>query len=84
MIKDDNYYANTLPGRAEIRLSMVNYHIRHEIPERICRWIAFKLHRDIAMWAMVRIASATLLGDERPDHHTYEKMFNRWDKGLGR
>jgi hypothetical protein len=82
--KTEAYYLDTLPGQVEMKLWSIRYAIRHDIPHKIWWWLAFHLPRQLVLFALVRIASGTLRGDEHPDTIGYADMYRRWEKGMGR
>jgi hypothetical protein len=35
-------------------------------------------------WSKVDRSAGTLLGNEHPDEHTYRRMHQRWELGIGK
>lgn len=44
-------------------------------------WVAWKLPRRIALWAFIRVVSAT---GQSPSEITYESAYKAWEAGAGK
>lgn len=65
-------------------LSYVRYCIRlwlRERPEKIAIWVAWRLPRQVALWAFIRVCSAQ---ETHPDDITYRSAHDAWISGKGR
>lgn len=82
--RDEAFYENTLRGRVEIKLWSYSYKIKHDWRNNAWFNAAFKLPRQLVLFALVRIAAGTMHDDETPDALTYDRMYKRWERGEGR
>lgn len=82
----EEYYQYHPIGRLEIKWWEAKNTIRRA-PEKISWWVAWHMPRRVALFVLVRLASAAssdTFGNQSPDQLTYPQIYKRWERGYGR
>lgn len=55
---------------------------RAGVPDRLCRWLAYKVSRKVALFTYIRVFACTAW-DYDPDMREYEMTCKAWEAGKG-